>query len=338
MSSSTKTINAGGSGSGVTANKNLLINGNFSVWQRVVSSSPTATVAEISAWRLTNMPADRWRIVPAGASITAAQETTLANLPSNKLSRLGLKLTGATNVTTVDVLQRLEGQDVIEGMQQTVTLSVYIYNGTGDAITPNLRVNTPTTTLDTWTTQGTNRLDTAYGSTIPNAAWTKVSWMFDASVITNATLGMEVGIRIASGVLVVGKTVTFSQFQLEVGGVVTTFERRTFAEELSLAQRYYEQMGFSAGVGFPSFQAYASASGQIFRVSFPFKIVKRTPPTITVSGTWGVQNKSDQTQPQIASDQDTVGFHMYIGPTDGVNSVGVFRNSIDDGIKFDSEL
>jgi hypothetical protein len=323
------TVAVAGGGSG-TAVKNLLINGNFNVWQRNTTSSPTATVAETSAWRVTNMPADRWRIVPAGAAITAAQETTLANLPSNNLSRLGLKLTGAANVTTVDVLQRLEGQDVIEGIRQTVTLSVNIYNGTGSAITPNLIVNTPTTTLDTWTSQGTIRLNTAYGATIPNAAWTKVSWTFDASVLTNVQLGMEVGVRIANGVLVAGKTVTFSQFQLEVGSTANTIERRTFGEELRLAQRYYEWFGssdYSIGV-----LGYSPGAGYTLACTITFRVSKRAVPTVTKNGTWYAGVNS---QPFFFTGTESMQLRT---DTTGTGNVNSSPDSADDTVTIDSEL
>jgi hypothetical protein len=152
---------------------------------------------------------------------------------------------------------------------------------------------------------------------------------------------MEVGIRFANGTMNdVSKVVKLSQCQLEIGPAITTFERRTFAEELSLAERYYEQVGFNTGTEFPRVHGYASARYQYFFISYPFRTVKRSVPTITVEGTWTVLNDNSHSQPRVGSGYfpDAIGWSMFIGGTEGAGEVDVERDSIDDGIRFDAEL
>jgi len=76
--------------------------------------------------------------------------------------------------------------------------------------------------------------------------------------------------------------------QLEIGTVATTFEQRPYGLELMLCQRYYEVIGntyndvyvnqgaFSSGVNIGSWLAW--------------KAVKRVSPSVTLSGTWSVNN------------------------------------------------
>ena len=68
-----------------------------------------------------------------------------------------------------------------------------------------------------------------------------------------------------------GATWNMTGLQLELGSVSTPFERRSYGLELSLCQRYFEQIDFA--------QRYAGYSGYLTAFSllnFPFKQTKRT--------------------------------------------------------------
>ena len=83
--------------------------------------------------------------------------------------------------------------------------------------------------------------------------------------------------------------------QLEVGDQATAFEHRSYGEELSLCQRYYETSypsGYSAGHNFndaypfntskPVAQNYIASDDTLTSVSYPFMVNKRASPTVTI--------------------------------------------------------
>ena len=210
----------------LTAFKNGFINGNLQVWQRgtTAKSCPAAT----KTWR-----ADRWFARPVGAAITYAQSSTV---PSGAIATYSALLTGAAAVTTVDFGQRIESSDAITNWQRERTFSAYIYNDTGTAFTPTLRLNTPSA-ADDYTTN-TNRLEATL-QTCSSGAWTQVSTTFNGSSYANATNGIELVLRIPDGSLSsTGKSVKITQLQCEPGSVVTAQEPRLITFELILCQRY----------------------------------------------------------------------------------------------------
>jgi len=87
-----------------------------------------------------------------------------------------------------------------------------------------------------------------------------------------------------------------SRVQLEVGSTATSFERRSFAQELSMAQRYYEKSydldvfaGAIDGQGVHTFRAQTTSHTE----GLSYKVTKRIAPTITLysansgdSGKW----------------------------------------------------
>jgi len=210
----------------LTAFKNGFINGNLQLWQRgtTAKSCPAAT----KTWR-----ADRWFARPVGAAITYAQSATV---PSGAIATYSALLTGAASVTTVDFGQRIESSDAITNWQRERTFSAYIYNDTGTAFTPTLRLNTPSA-ADDYTTN-TNRLEATL-QTCSSGAWTQVSTTFNGSSYANSTNGIELVLRIPDGSLSsTGKSVKITQLQCEPGSVVTAQEPRLITFELILCQRY----------------------------------------------------------------------------------------------------
>lgn len=213
--------------------KNGFINGNLQVWQRGTTAksctnTASAATAQAKTWR-----ADRWFARPSGAAITYAQSSSV---PTGAIARYSALLTGAASVTTVDFGQRIESIDAITSWQRERTFSAYIYNDTGAAFTPKLRLNTPSAADDYAT--NTNRLDATLQA-CASGAWTQVSATFTGSSYTNATNGIEVVLQIPSGSMdAAGKSVRITQLQCEPGSVVTAQEPRLITHEIQLCQRY----------------------------------------------------------------------------------------------------
>jgi len=71
-----------------------------------------------------------------------------------------------------------------------------------------------------------------------------------------------------------GATWYITGVQLEVGSVATSFEHRSYGEELALCQRYYEKAEVN-------FRHFTTASGQYLRPYLQFATTKRAEPNIT---------------------------------------------------------
>jgi hypothetical protein len=121
-----------------------------------------------------------------------------------------------------------------------------------------------------------------------------------------------------------------TQFQIEKGSVATDFERRSYAQELALCQRYYEKIGGSA-YGFPNICGWMNSAKSIYQ-NYTYGTPKRATPQITINGTWLTVN--------IASWSTALGgisgFCIYaIASADG--QLYVFPDSADDTIEIKAE-
>lgn len=248
---------------------NVLINGGMDVWQRGTSSAnATTTYNTKDSYR-----ADRFYVLPAGATVTMQQSTTI---PTNKLSRYSLLVTGATSATTVKIGQRIEAAN-IPSITRTVTFAAWIYNETGASVTPNLLIGTPSAS-DNFTTV-TNRLTQALAS-CTNNAWTEVSHTVDISGYTNLTNGLQVEIEMPSGSMNANtKKVYVTQVRLTATANVVPFERLTIDQELRQCQRYYYQTNSTSNVDYQWHWYKVSLRATANNISFSTSVTNDTSST-----------------------------------------------------------
>ena len=72
--------------------------------------------------------------------------------------------------------------------------------------------------------------------------------------------------------------------QIEVGDTATDFEHRTYAEELALCQRYYENSrSLGQGSGTHRIAINKGNTGSSYYFAVPYKVTKRSSPTVTIS-------------------------------------------------------
>ena len=237
--------------------KNLIINGNFDIWQRGTSFVGAAAVTA---------SADRWRRASSNDSVVnIAAGSHNANLGS-RYTKYALGVSVTTADTSIGAAQYegqayvIEGYDVQTIMGQTVTLSFWVYSSLPGtycvsfrSIAPTYRsyiveytinqANTPeyktiTFTMDngsvgTWDYENSTGLSIffmlAAGTSLQGTA---NSWQ-TANVIATSN---QVNFLSATS-----RSFYLYQVQLELGPVATPFENRPFAEELALCQRYYEK-------------------------------------------------------------------------------------------------
>jgi len=103
-----------------------------------------------------------------------------------------------------------------------------------------------------------------------------------------------------------GSTLYLTGVQFEAGSVATPFEQRPVGMELSLCQRYYEQIGEPGGADLV-LGGVATAGSQTAYYCFSYKVTKRTSVSPVKNGTWTVANS---TQP-IIGNWTATGFRAY---------------------------
>lgn len=224
---------------------NALCNGDMGLRQRGNAVGITCPVG-VRTYHL-----DRWAVTPAGAGITQAQSSTL---PAGSRARYSLELTGAASVTTVDVDQRVEAAE-IPRIKRQVTFSFAVHNVTGAAFTPSLLLGTPAA-ADDFTTV-TNRLTQVLAS-CPNAAWTTVSHTVDISLYTNIDNGLEVKLRLPSGVLVAGDVVRVTEAQVRAASAFVAFEPEPIQLALDRCFRFFQASVFG-------YVGYADSIGLVMK-------------------------------------------------------------------------
>jgi len=206
--------------------KNLIINGNFNIWQRNTNSG---SVGSSGYWA-----ADRWwSSIGAGAtSMTLSQQTFTAGQTDvpyeptyfHRYTQTGTS-TGAGNFH-----QRIENVRTAAG--QTVTLSFYAK--------ANANI-----TINTWANQnfGSGGSTTVSTSVTPHSvttSWQKFTHTISIPSISGKTIGSNSYLRIYFGTPIgAGFDFDIALVQLELGENATPFEQRMYSQELAMCQRYY---------------------------------------------------------------------------------------------------
>lgn len=261
------------------AKPNLVLNGNFDVWQ-----AGTLLASGTGARYL----ADQWQHNSGGSTYTASQQsyvvgqTAVPNEPQFFNRSVVTSVAGVGNfallVQTIENVRNYAGK--------TVTLSFYAkadtakniaieyVQGFGSGGTPSAAVGSiGVTTIALTTAFQKFTIITAIPSisgkvigTTDFTSSTQLVFWFDAGSNFNTrtnSLGQQSG------------TFDISQVWIEEGSVSTTFPLRAYGQELGFCQRYYE-------IGNGRVDAYNIAANLISFL-YPFKITKRITPTVTLS-------------------------------------------------------
>lgn len=210
--------------------QNFLRNGNFITRSWITPSGITCTAGAGT------QNAYYWKYRPTGANAAYRRSTSTPDVES----LYAAEIEGATSVTTGDFYQEMPS-DLAGAVRRQVTFSCRIYNETGAAFTPLLRINSADAIDDFGTT--TNR----YSQNLQecgNAAWTEVSKTLDLSALTDIGNGIEVVVQVPSGSLSsTSKKVRLSRMKLQGGAAVTDF-----VEDKHLLQEDFDTSGSTAVV------------------------------------------------------------------------------------------
>ena len=242
--------------------KNRIINGNAAIDQRNAGASQTFTAAAAVAYCV-----DRFYASCTGANITGQQVAGTAPY------QYAYKFTGATSNTATLFGQRIESLNIADLVSTTVT---------GQA-----QIASSTITTVTWTAYYANTTNTfsaktsiATGTITINSTPTIYTFSFNAG--SSAANG--VAIEFTTGALVSAATLQYSGVQLEAGTIATPYEFNQYPTQLAQCQRYYEKSfpistAPAAGLAATQLAGTAQSSTDIV-LSTPFKVTKRTTPTI----------------------------------------------------------
>jgi hypothetical protein len=204
--------------------RNRFINGGMQIAQRATSATVTAGTAVPTA--STGYPSvDRWYVYSTGANVTAAQ------VAGSGAVRNRLQITGAAPVTAIGVGQRIEQLNSYDLAGSNVTLGVDLANSLLTTVTWTAYY---ATTANTFGTVGTpTKTQIATGTfTVTN---TVTRYTANIAIPAAATTGVEVVFTVGAQT---SGTWTVGNVQLELGLVNSTFEQRSYGQELVLCQRY----------------------------------------------------------------------------------------------------
>lgn len=322
--------------SSVTSQKNAIINGDFNIWQRGTTFSSIADSAYSS---------DRWVYQKAGAMVhDISRSTDVPTLAQAKrlfnYSLLADCTTADTSIAAGDyalIRQKIEGYNFLPLAQKIITFSfwvkatktgiycVFASNSVPDrSYVGEYTINTTSTweyktvtlaaspSAGTWDYTNGVGLNIGFclaaGSTFQTTAGAWQTGNFHAtSNQVNACDNASNDFRIVG-------------VQLEVGSVATSFEQKTFNEQLFLCQRYYEKNlnsdtgGLGNALVNPAFTTSSIGGGK-------FKVEKRAAPTIVISS----RNNTNGKVSSAASGAD-VGTTV-TAQTAGVNGWDVTKDS-----------
>jgi hypothetical protein len=234
---------------GYAAGKNKIINGDFGIWQRGTSFTPSTSYT---------YNADRWAqvfdVAPTTGSITRETFTPgtapVAGYEGQYFHRTTITTRGSSTYYILG--QRIEDVRTFAG--QTITVSFWAKLNAGSVSTSRIRVSQDFGSGGS----GTVTTDNSYNFT-PTGSWTRFSLTIPVPSISGKTIGTGNNLIVDAVVpYSAANTVDFWGWQVEAGSVATAFQTATgtIQGELAACQRYYQR--FTGGSSY-SFYAYGNA-------------------------------------------------------------------------------
>lgn len=254
--------------------RNFVINGDFKIWQRGTTYALTTGIAYGSA--------DRFAFVMGGTAAGIANQVASGLTGFQYAVKLG-RNSASTSTGGIEMLQALETVNSLPLAGKSVTLSFWAKAGANLSAAGLYAV----VASGTGTDQSVTSLQgvwTGYTSAISSTQALTTSWVRYSFTGTIGSTATQVGIRIGynpTGTAGADDNIYVTGVQLELGSIATPFEVRSYGQELTLAQRYYEKLSSSG-----SFNALGGAgvfaSTAIFR-SYVNYYPKRVAPSFSSS-------------------------------------------------------
>ena len=291
-------------GTSISGRRNLIINGAMEVAQRGTSSTEQL-YQTVDRMRLARAGTDE-NPTQAQLSITTASMTALGFRKAFRIVN-GNQTSGAGSGDSISCSYRIEARDIrTSGWDYTnpnsfITIQFWVYSNVGQ--TYYLRLRTLDGTSQNYTTSYTLSANT----------WTKVvktipgnsNIQFDDDV----NQGLQINFSMFAGTVYTSSSMTLNSWaaydvnnqfpdmtstwyttndatwnitglQLEVGPQATAFEHRSFAEELQLCKRYYQQY-----INPPINGIVSGTANRTENHAFLLPVEMRASPTLSISNT-----------------------------------------------------
>lgn len=282
--------------------KNRIINGGMDIAQR--GTSFTSGANNDDAYVL-----DRFYILSDGNDIVDVTQTT--TVPTGAKFSIGL------DVETVNkkfgIAQIIENANCFDAIGGNVTVSfqakvsattnldnvkcaIVAWSGTADTVTSDI--------ISAWGAEGTNPTliaNATYENTPANLNVTTsfATYSVTANVDTASTSNIILFIWSDVTTTSLGEFLYITNVQLEKGSTATSFDYRPYGTELVLCQRYYEksyEIGTVPGTATSVARVAAFINALTVNISnfgstIPFKIQKRTSPSINLWNFSGTANQ-----------------------------------------------
>lgn len=248
-----------------TGFRNVVINGGFDVWQR---SAGPVTGADYTT-------VDRWQWPSSGMTSQRVANDRTTTIP------YALQVTADSGGYGLSV-QRIEDVRTLSGGYATLSFwakssaagvfRLQIFQGFGSG--------------------GSTSLDVIDNASYFNMAAANTWQRFTVTVYMPSVAGKTIGtgsyvqIGIGPGSGTAGRVFTYSEVQFEAGTVATPFERRPYATELQLCQRYFQLLGKYTGNSPLLTGSGIVRSGFLYLAYAPhqFVVPMRAAPTIAQGG------------------------------------------------------
>lgn len=219
-------------------NINRLINGDFRIWQRGTSFSPSTYTVN------TAYTADRWKASRGslvGDSMTVSR-TALTFLNSDRYAmrvqrNLGDSLTGS--IYNVSITQQIESENCRDLSGQTVTLSFWARVGSGFSGTLIAGLFTGTGTDENIFSSGVFTGETGvFTQSFPGVTTNFAKFSVTGTMPNNINEARVTFLFNPTGTAGSADWFEIIDVQLEKGSYPTEFERRNYTQELSMCERY----------------------------------------------------------------------------------------------------
>ena len=263
-----------GSGGSLRVRRNLIINGNFDIWQRGTTQNTTGYGS-----------VDRWSLSFGGSdSITITRSPETANSLYRTNYRMKSVIAGGSGTDSYIIFsQKIE--DVRTGADKTLSLSLLVYS-TGVS-------NISLEMIQDFGSGGSADVKLAVKKFSLLAGWNSLTYTFSLPDISGKTIGSGNNLRmllwLSSGsdwnsrtdsLGIQSGTLYFAQCQLEEGLTPSPYDFETYADTLQQCQRYY-WIGQAPGSGY----GYRTGNaGDTYRMTnnIHFPVTMRATPTVSI--------------------------------------------------------
>ncbi len=253
--------------------KNLVHNGNFSIWQRGTSFTTNNSYI-----------VDRWFYSTSNtSSFTASRQSfTLGQTDVPGEPKYYLRFDGTHVGTGGWHLYRNHIEDVRTAAGQTVTLSAWIK---ADAAR-----NCALALTQVFGSGGSPSSSVVYWNSVPvTTSWARYSVTIDVGSVSGKTIGTNGNDYLAVDIGLPQNTasvIDVANVQLEYGNHATDFEQRDIGTELALCQRYFcKSYRLDVVPGTADLNGCVSSnttSGGFDNMSISFPTTMRTAPSVTI--------------------------------------------------------